>query len=568
MEIKEGETISGQLNLESWASVEPVFNELLNRNITSVEDLRKWLKDKSEIEGILQEELGWSYIRQTCDTRNEKFREELEFFINEIEPHLSEISDKLNRKFLESSFTGELPESGFAIMIRGIKKSVEMFRKENIPLQTDLQLLGNEYGRITGAMTVEVNGEEMTFQKAANLLKSNNRELRREVYEKINRRRIVDREQLEELFDKMLVLRQKVAENAGYANFRDYMFDALGRFDYTPNDCLDFHNSIEKIVVPVCDRFDEIRKSKLGYEKLFPWDTETDPEGREPLEPFKNTTELTDKTIECFDKIRPNYGKVIQLMKQAGHLDLETRVGKAPGGYNYPLYKSGLPFIFMHASGSLRDMVTMMHEGGHALHSYLSKDLELNDFKNTPSEIAEVASMAMELLSMEHWETFFQDKDTLERARRYQLEKIISILPWIATVDAFQHWIYTNPGHSREERAAEWARLLSRFGSRIIDKSEFPEFETHSWQRQLHIFEVPFYYIEYAIAQLGAIGIWKNHISANPEMALDKYENSLRAGYLYGLPELYKRAGIRFDFSEEYVRSLVDMVAEKAFALD
>ncbi|MEZ5173644.1 MAG: M3 family oligoendopeptidase [Bacteroidia bacterium] len=568
MEIKEGETISGQINLESWASVEPVFNELLNRENTSVDDLRRWLQDKSEIEGILQEELGWRYIRQTCDTRNEKFRAELEFFINEIEPHLSEIGDKLNRKFLDSPFLSELPESGFAIMIRGIRKSVEMFRKDNIPLQTELQLLGNEYGRITGAMTVEVNGEEMTFQKAANLLKSNDRALRREVYEKINRRRIVDRGQLEELFDKMLVLRQKVAENAGYSNFRDYMFDALGRFDYSPEDCLDFHTSIENIVVPVCNQFDEVRKSKLGYEKLFPWDTETDPEGREPLEPFKNTAELTDKTIECFDKIRNNYGNVIELMKKEGHLDLETRVGKAPGGYNYPLYKSGLPFIFMHASGSLRDMVTMMHEGGHALHSWLSKDLELNDFKNTPSEIAEVASMAMELLSMEHWETFFSDKNTLERARRYQLEKIISILPWIATVDAFQHWIYTNPGHSPEERAAEWAKLQKRFGSKVIDKSEFPEFETHSWQRQLHIFEVPFYYIEYAIAQLGAIGIWKNYISTDPQKALDSYEESLRAGYMYGLPELYNRAGIRFDFSEEYVRGLVDMVAEKAFALD
>jgi len=556
------------IELNSWDSIKPLFDELLDRQPVSPDQLISWLKDRSKLEGFLQEEMGWRYIHQTCDTRNEEYRIRLEFFINEIEPKLSEVNDLLNKCLLQSPFLSQLPEEGYAVMIRGVKKSVEMFRKENIPLQTELQLLGNEYGRITGAMTVEIEGEEMTFQKAANLLKSENRNLREEVYQKIQVRRMKDRELLEDLFDKMIKIRHQVAINAGYGNYRDYMFDALGRFDYRPEDCSAFHASIEKLVVPVCNGFDLERKEKLGYATLHAWDLEVDPEGEPALEPFSGSDELIDKTIECFNRIRGNYGHVIALMKEKGHLDLDSRVGKAPGGYNYPLYNTGLPFIFMHATGSLRDMVTMMHEGGHALHSWLSKDLELNDFKNTPSEIAEVASMAMELLSMEHWDVFFQNQRDLQRAKRYQLEKIISVLPWIATVDAFQHWIYTHPEHTRKERTDKWLELNQRLGSSVIDRSKFPEFETHSWHRQLHIFEVPFYYIEYGIAQLGAIGIWKNYVSGEAANALNWYEKALEAGYTKGLPELYKMAGIKFDFSEQYIKSLIELVSIKTEELN
>ena len=552
-----------EIELNSWNAIKPLFDELLEREPSSADELIEWLKDRSSLEGYLQEELGWRYIHQTCDTRNEEHRARLEFFINEIEPHLSEVNDLLNRRLLQSTFLSQLPESGYAVMLRGVKKSVEMFRKENIPLQTELQLLSNEYGRITGSMTVEINGEEMTFQKAANLLKSNDRSLREEVYRKINLRRMADREPLEDLFDKMLKIRHQIATNAGYKNYRDYMFDSLGRFDYGPEDCEAFHISIEKLVVPICNRFDLQRKESLGYEMLYGWDLEVDAEGKPALEPFSGSEELTDKTIECFNQIRSNYGDVIVLMKEKGHLDLDSRIGKAPGGYNYPLYKTGLPFIFMHATGSLRDMITMMHEGGHALHSWLSKDLDLNDFKNTPSEIAEVASMSMELLSMEHWDVFFTNTDDLRRAKRYQLEKIISVLPWIATIDAFQHWIYVHPDHSRAERIEKWKELNLRLGSSVTDRSKYPEFESHSWHRQLHVFEVPFYYIEYGIAQLGAIGIWKNYISGEKETALNAYENALGAGYTLGLPELYRMAGIKFDFSEDYVKSLVELVAQK-----
>jgi oligoendopeptidase F len=558
--------IEGDLAPLTWQNIQPYFENLENREIQTVEDLKCWLKDKSELEGILQEDLGWRYIRQTTETNNEKFREDLEFFINEIEPQLSEYKDILNRKLLSSEYLKELKGSAYFVYLRGINSEVKLFRKENVPLFTELQLLSNEYGRITGQMSIEINGETMTFQKAANLLKSKDRELRKVVYEKINYRRAEDRGLLDSLFDKMLKLRHQIALNAGFENFRDYMFESLGRFDYDVKECETFHDSIQKLIVPLLDKYDAERLRKLGFESLYPWDTEVDTDNKPPLAPFKDSNELIEKTIDTFRCVKAEYGDVIDMMKERGHLDLDSRIGKAPGGYNYPLHKSSLPFIFMHATGSIRDMVTMMHEGGHAIHSWLSKDLELNGFKETPSEIAEVASMAMELISMEYWEVFFPQKEDLERAKKYQLEKILTILPWIAQIDAFQHWIYTNPEHSSLERKEKWLELSRKYSGKIIDRSQYPDFESYSWHRQLHLFEVPFYYLEYGIAQLGAIGIWRNY-KENPKQALHQYEIALSEGYSYTLPELYEHAGIKFNFSEEYVQELVDFVSKESESL-
>jgi oligoendopeptidase F len=408
-------------------------------------------------------------------------------------------------------------------------------------------------------MTVEVNGKTSTMQQAAVELKSTDREHRKAVYLKMNARRLEAVPQLNALFDKLFTLRNQLALNAGYANFRDYMFDSLGRFDYTPQHCFDFHASIAKHIVPLINRFDTKRKSALGYDALKPWDMDVDPEQLLPLKPYADAPELIAKTKKLFASIRPAFGEVIDTMEKRGHFDLDSRIGKAPGGYNYPLYKSSLPFIFMNSAGTLRDMVTMMHEGGHAIHSWLSKDLEITPFKSTPSEIAEVASMAMELISMEHWDSFFGNEKDLVRAKKYQLEKILSILPWIAIVDAFQHWIYVNPKHTPEERSAKWQTLLQEFGSEVVDKSDYPEFEHYSWHKQLHIFEVPFYYIEYGFAQLGAIAVWKNY-KANNQLAIDQYLAALSLGYTRSIGDIYKTAGIQFNFSVEYVKELCDFV--------
>lgn len=548
-----------EIPVQRWEDVSALFEELVERQISSLSELKLWLKNRSDLDAYLQEDLGWRYIRQTCDTTDEAKRDLLNFFIQEIEPHLAKYADVLNRKMLSSPFLSELTETGFSVYFRGVKKEVELFREENIPLLTDIQTLGNEYGQITGSMTVEMDGKTVTFQQAAVELKSSDRSKRKEVYTKINERRLKSADELNSLFDKLLQLRHQVARGADYDNFRDYMFDALGRFDYTAQHCFDFHESVANHIVPIISSFEEERKKLLGYEKLMPWDLEVDPQLQAPLEPYSSSEELIEKTIEVFTKIRPDFGQVIRLMQERGHLDLDSRIGKAPGGYNYPLHQSSLPFIFMNSAGTMRDMVTMMHEGGHAVHSWLSKDLELTAFKSTPSEIAEVASMAMELISMEHWDVFFKDPETLKRARKYQLEKILSILPWIATIDAFQHWLYLNPEHSEVERQTEWIKIFRKFAGNVIDRSETASYEPFGWHRQLHIFEVPFYYIEYGIAQLASIGIWKNYKN-NPEKTLEQYATALTAGYTYTLPELYEMAGIRFDFSSNYIKELAAFV--------
>jgi oligoendopeptidase F len=551
------------LIINSWSDLHAFFEELSNRELNDVRELRKWLNDRSELEAVVQEDLGWRYIRQTCDTVSEEKRAALNFFIQEIEPHLAEYADLFNRKLLSSDHLEELSQDAtFAVYIRGIRKEAELFRKENIPLFTEIQTLASDYGRITGAMSVEIDGKTLTFQQAANLLKSEDREVRRSVYQKINTRRKQDQEALDTLFDQLLALRHQVALNTGYRNFSEYMFDAMGRFDYTAEQCFNFHQSVEEFVVPLVEECEEARRVKLGLDVLSPWDLEVDTDKKEPLEPFTDSRDLIEKTIACFAKVKPSYGDVIRLMDTKGHLDLDSRLGKAPGGYNYPLYASALPFIFMNAAGSIRDMITMMHEGGHALHSWVSKDLELTGFKSTPSEIAEVASMAMELISMEHWDVFFESEEQLNRARRYQTEKIISILPWIATVDAFQHWIYENPAHTRAERNEAWKKIHKRFAGNIIDRSSYPEFEETAWHKQLHIYEVPFYYIEYGIAQLGAIGVWRNYKS-NPQKALSDYEQALALGYTKTLPELYQVAGVKFDFSAENVKALLEFVRKE-----
>jgi oligoendopeptidase F len=306
----------------------------------------------------------------------------------------------------------------------------------------------------------------------------------------------------------------------------------------------------------------EKRKVKLSLESLRPWDLEVDPDLMPPLKTFKEIDEFVSKTIQSFKEISPEYGKNIALMNEGGFLDLESRIGKAPGGFNYPLYESNIPFIYMNATGNLRDLETMFHECGHAIHSFLSSDQELVEYKELPAEVAELASMSMELISMDQWHLFFDSEADLIRAKRSQLEGVIQVLPWIASVDKFQHWLYTNPDHSIEERKLAWLDVMNEFGSKIIDWSDLDQDRALLWQKQLHIFEVPFYYIEYGMAQLGAIAMWKQY-KENPENALRNYEKALSLGYSVPIPEIYKTAGISFDFSVGYVKELIEFVADE-----
>ncbi|MBU0697637.1 MAG: M3 family oligoendopeptidase [Bacteroidetes bacterium] len=554
------------LNID-WNALEPIFNELLARNINSVTELEQWLKDKSEVEAALEEDFAWRYIKMSCDTANEDLVKSFQYFAMEIEPKIAPIGNDLNKKLVDSTFVKDLDQDKYFVYLRGVKKALELFREKNIPLQTELQVEQQKYQGITGAMSVTLNGQEYTLEQAANFLKDLDRAKRQEAWESITARRLEDKNQFDELFNKLKNLRHQVAQNAGFDNFRDYMFQALGRFDYTPQDCFDFHDAIAQVIVPVLAEQAEERKNLLGLDTLKPWDTEVDTSGKAALKPFNSGAELIDKSITCFNKLNPYLGSRLAIMKENGLFDVESRKGKAPGGYNYPLSETGAPFIFMNSANSFRDLTTMVHEGGHAVHTFLTADLELNDFKHCPSEVAELASMSMELISMDHWDEFFKDEAELKRAKRYQLRDVLKTLPWVAVVDAFQHWIYTNPDHTTEQRTKAWTEIFNRFGANFVDWNQHQEALENLWQKQLHIFEVPFYYIEYGIAQLGAIAVWKNY-KENPEKGLANYMEALKLGYTKDMKTIYQTAGIEFNFSADYIKQLIDFVKEELQKLD
>ena len=549
-------------SLTDWATLEPYFIQLQNKEINSSEDLEQWLKDMSEMEAFISEDACWRQVRMTCDTENKTLEEAFNFFFMEIQPKIQPYADILNKKLVDCPFTKGLDQEKYFTYLRSVRKSIDLFREANIPLQAEAAVLQQQYGSIAGKMMIEQDGQEYTLQKAGKFLESEDRQIRETVYKKIAERRLVDKEPLNELFSKLIALRHQVALNAGFSNYRDYKFAEMGRFDYTPASCFQFHEAVKKEVVPLVNQIYQEQQQRLGLDNMRPWDTEAEPAGIEPLRPFADGRDLLDKSIKCLDALNPFFGDCLRKMDALNHLDLDSRKGKAPGGYNMPLAESGAPFIFMNAASQMSDLTTMVHEGGHAIHSFLAHGLELTGFKEYPTEMAEVASMSMELFTMDHWDVFFDNEEEMKRAKRHQLERVITIFPWIATIDKFQHWVYENPTHTIEERKENWLRILNEFATSAIDYSGLEAFRSYNWQRQLHLFEVPFYYIEYGIAQLGAIGMWKQYRD-NPEKGLENYMKGLSLGGTKTLPDLYAAAGIDFDFSPEKISELMIFVKDE-----
>lgn len=546
------------LTINSWDDLNPVYSELKNKVFSDISDIENWIKQRSDFGAVISEDVAWRYIKMSCDTTDEEIAKNYEKFVSEIQPEISKVENELNEKLANSELFEKLDEKYF-ILKRSLKNEIELFREENIPIKAELDKLEQKYAQITGSMTVNYDEKELTMQQAGNYLKNTDRKVREDVFRLIAERRLQSVDELNDLMNHLIEKRHKVALNAGFENYRDYMHKARERFDYSVKDVLTFNEAIKEKVMPLIDKIRTHRKNTLKYENLKPWDLEVDISGKDPLKPFENIPDFIDKTVKCFTKVRPQYGEYLKIMNEKGFLDLHSRKGKAPGGYNYPLMVSNIPFIFMNATSNIRDLETLVHEGGHAIHAFKAKDLELTEYKHTPSEIAELASMSMELISMEHWNVFFENDDDLKRSKIHQLEGVISVLPWVATVDNYQHWLYTNANHTTIERTIAWTKILSEYTSKVIDYQSSEWYFMNLWQKQLHIFEVPFYYIEYAISQLGAIAIWRNY-KQNPEKTLDDYEAALSLGYSKTLPELYKTAGIKFDFSKEYIGELMDFV--------
>lgn len=551
-----------EFTFSNWDDLAPHYDELLHRNLDTAPAIEQWLKDKSELDSVVEEESRWRYVRLTCYTNDETIKKSYTDFVNDIKPQLIEIRTKLNAKLLNCPSLADLDAIKYATFLAGLQASVKLQEEKNIEQLRNLELKEQEYASITGNLSIEHAGKELTLPEAGNLLAENDRDLRETIYRKVQSARLAVAPQLEDLFDDLVRRRQEIAERAGFANYRDYRMTELVRVDYTPADCMQFHESIRQSFLPLVNKLNRTRKNALGLEKLRPWDGEVDLNNAPPLKPFVDGKDLTNKTIECLEKIDPYFAACLARMQEMGRLDLDSRKGKAPGGYNMSLPETNVPFIFMNAASSVRDLITMVHESGHAVHSFLSADLPLREYKDYPSEIAEVASMSMELFTMEHWQLFFENEADYKRAKEQQFQRIITIFPWVAIIDRYQQWIYTNPGHSREQRLDAWKEIFSSFSSEEVDYSGLEESVKYRWHAQIHLFDYPFYYIEYAIAQLGAIAMWKQW-KEHGNVAIENYKEALKMGYSVGLPELFERAGIRFDFSPSYVQELADFLEKE-----
>jgi len=549
-----------KIDLSKWDSIEPLFNKLLNTKADSAGDIEKWLINQSELFAALDEEGARLYIAMTCATDDETAKKNYLYFIENIEPKIKTMANELDKKFLNNSNLNKLEKNRYEVLIRAIKNRVEIFKKENVPLETEVAKLSQEYQSISGAMSVNFQGEEKTMQQMNVYLEETDRETRKESWELTAKRRLKDRTKLDELFNKMLALRTKIAKNAGFKNYIEYRFRELERFDYKPEDCTKFQNAVEKVVMPAYNKSLQSRKENMKFKTLRPWDLSVDVYNRPSLKPFKKADELSNGCYKIFNKVEPILANDFKKMIDGGLLDLDSRKGKAPGGYQIGLQEVRLPFIFMNAVGLNRDVFTLLHEGGHAFHQFAVHEEPLVQYRHAPMEYCEVASMSMELIGANYLEEFY-NKAEVARARKKHLEGILSIFPWIATIDAFQHWIYSNPNHTTQERNKYWTHLMNRFGGEI-DFSGYEDILESIWHRQLHVFEVPFYYIEYGIAQLGALQIWHNSKS-NLKNAISDYRNGLALGGSRPLPELFKKSSIKFDFTERTLKPLIDDVIKE-----
>jgi len=532
-----------------WKEIAPFFEDLEKRKLHSPKDLEQAFLDLSELLSAVEEEGAIRYIRMTCDTTSPEYEKAYLTFVEEVAPKVEEALHRLRVKFASAPAWKDLDPKRYLVLKRKWENAIAIFREENIPLKVEEEKLGQRYQKIFGAMTVEFEGRTQTLQQMAKYLEEPDRRTREKAWELISERRLKDKDELESIFEELLSLRQKRAENAGFENFRDFAFRERERFDYGPKECEAFHKGVEEAVVPLLRQLHKERAKRLGLKKLRPWDLLCDPEGRPPLRPFKEAEELVTGVQEIFLRLDPHLGELFRRMAELRLLDVANRPGKAPGGYQSTLTERRLPFIFMNAVGRDQDLWTLLHESGHAFHTLLSRDEPLHMYRDPPLEFAEVASMGMELLASPFLDVFYPEEADRRRSLDEHLYGIVRLLCWVATIDAFQHWVYTHPGHSRAERHKAWVEIFQRF-SGLEDWSGYEEVLEHEWHRQLHLFLAPFYYIEYGIAQLGALRLW-GKAQEDQKRAIEKYIEALKLGGGKPLPELFSTAELPFDFGPD-----------------
>lgn len=546
--------LPAEIELGDPAQVAAQFERLLSRAPVTADELSSWLLDWSELSAALAEEEAVRYIRMTCQTDDPERERAYLFFVEHVSPIIKPRNFQLSKKFLASPGRKDLPGPRYFVLSRDLQNSVDLFRDENVPLQTEEEKLSQSYQKLTGAMTVVHEDKEQTLQQMAKYLELPDRGARQAAWEKVARRRLQDRREFNRIFDAMLALRAKMSANAGFGNYRDYVFKLRGRFDYGVAECESFHAAVEKVAVPYFRELQEQRRQKMKLPALRPWDLACDALGRPPLQPFTKVDELIRKCEKIFARLDPALGQDFQFLSDHQLLDLASRKGKAPGGYCSTLDEHRVPFIFANAVGLDDDVRTLLHESGHSFHAMESRPEPLTFYRQTPLEFAEVASMSMEFLGGDYLDEFYQPEE-FARSREDHLEGVIALFCWIANVDAFQHWIYTHPGHTDQERDQAWLALRDRFGG-LEDWTGYEDAKAAAWHRQLHIFEYPFYYIEYGIAEVGALQVWQR-ARTNQAQALKDYRFALSLGGSRPLPELFQAAGIKFDMTQQTLEPLI-----------
>lgn len=553
--------VPDDIDLNNVKSICAMTQILIDSTIDSPEALEKFILNRSELEAVVNQHSSMLYIRMTCQTDNQEHADAYQFYTEKISPAMKPLANKLNKKYLDG--IKSYPQCGnrYDLYNLAIRTDIELFREENIPLQTEVSLLSQEYQKLCGAMNVDFDGEERTMPEMGKYLLKPDRSLRELAWRATSERRLQEKDSLETIYDKMLQLRHKIATNCGFDNFRDYMFKAMHRFDYTPEHCYAFHDGIQNVIIPLLEKMLNKRKANMALDTLKPWDGSCDPFNRGPLEPFETEEEFISGVTHIFRKIDPKLADQFDKMNDLNLLDLMSRKGKAPGGYQSGLEEIRVPFIFMNAVGVDDNLRVLIHEGGHAFHSFAAADEPLVDYRHAPIEFCEVASMGMELLAIDHY-TEFYEADEAQRSKEDSLESIITVLAWIATIDCFQHWVYENPTHTPQERKAKWLEIHNKFGGQFTDWDNTGESHDYAWHRQLHLFECPFYYIEYGIAQLGALGLWVQ-AKADKTNALKNYHNGLSLGGSKRLPELFEATGLPFDFSQKTIEPLAQALADE-----
>ncbi|MDX2131136.1 MAG: M3 family oligoendopeptidase [Planctomycetota bacterium] len=569
--------VPAEVDATTFPPLEPLFRDLLERPVTSPGALEAWLLDRGELIAAVGEGRSRLYIAMTCRTGESQTQEAFTRYLEDVAPRLSPLFFELDTRLVDLERAHRLDEARYAVLLRNARADVAIFRPENVPLVTEIDKLAQQYDQVCGAMTVEFDGQTRTPSQMARYLELPERATRERAWRSVAERRLNDRERVDAIYDELVALRTRVARNAGFDTYTPYAFAQLHRFDYGVAACERFHEAVEREIVPLVRRLEAQRARTLGVQTLRPWDLAVDVKGRPPLRPFDTGADLIARMRTVFRRLDPRLGELFERLGDGTEsvrsdadvgrvrLDLDSRPGKAPGGYQSMLHRSRVPFIFMNAAGLQRDVMIMAHEAGHAFHSMLCEHEPLVEYRDAPIEFAEVASMAMELLSMRHWgplgpgRAFYDDDESFRRAQRDQLQQTISRLPWIATIDAFQHWVYANPGHTRDARTAQWLALDARFGSSVSWEGLEPARDA-AWQRQGHLFSYPFYYIEYAIAQLGALQLWLDAVEKDEADAIGRYTSALALGGSRPLPELFARAGLPFDFGPEIVSRLAEGV--------